>query len=82
MCNPPRYLSPFIVDGDVWPRGVSFVFGFRSARTPWLDTECPRPRSAHCSANGYEPKIKRSRNTGRHGDCVAFFPDTLISSGG
>ncbi len=40
------------------------------------------PRSAHCSANGNELRIKGSRKTGRHGDCVAFVPETLISSGG
>ena len=40
------------------------------------------PRSAHCSANGYELRIKGSRKTGRHGDCVAFVPETLIGSGG
>jgi len=26
------------------------------------------PRSARCSANGYEIKIKGSRKAGRHGD--------------
>jgi hypothetical protein len=40
------------------------------------------PRSAHCSANGYELKFKGSRNWGRHGECLAFVPETLISSGG
>jgi hypothetical protein len=40
------------------------------------------PRSAHCSANGYELTIKGSHKTGRHGDCDAFVPETLIGSGG
>ena len=36
----------------------------------------------HCSLNGYELTIKGSRKTGRHGDCDAFVPETLIGSGG
>ena len=39
-------------------------------------------RSARCSANGYELRIKGGRKTGRHGGCVAFVPETLIGSGG
>jgi hypothetical protein len=37
--------------------------------------------AARCSANGYELRIKVSRETGRHGDRVAFVPETLIGSG-
>jgi hypothetical protein len=40
------------------------------------------PRSAHCSANGYELRINGDRTTGRHGDNIAFVPETLIGSGG
>ena len=36
----------------------------------------------HCSANGYELRIKGGRKTGGHGDCVAFVPETFIGSGG
>ena len=40
------------------------------------------PQSAHCSANRYELTNKGSRKRGLHGDCVAFVPEALISSGG